>query len=119
LTSSGSEVPASSAADRRPGRVREALRIVLLRRHLRRTLTIALVVGIVLTTINHADTIVSGDASTATAVKSALNFVVPFVVSNLGLLSRQPGSERGSSPPAPERTGQPYPERTSQPSAER
>lgn len=58
--------------------------------HLRRTLTIALIVGLVLTAINHGDAIVSGAATGETAVKTALNFVVPFVVSNLGLLSGQP-----------------------------
>jgi hypothetical protein len=61
--------------------------------HLRRTLRIALVVGIVLTAINQLDVIVRGDATAATWVKCGMNFVVPFVVSNLGLLSgrRSPG----------------------------
>ena len=61
--------------------------------HLRRTLRIALVVGIVLTAINQLDVIVRGDATPATWVKCGMNFVVPFVVSNLGLLSgrRSPG----------------------------
>jgi hypothetical protein len=68
-------------------RTREALRYCLQRRHLRRTLRIALVVGVVLTAINQLDVIASGDATTTTWVKCALNFLVPFVVSNLGLLS--------------------------------
>ncbi|MCA1697958.1 MAG: nitrate/nitrite transporter NrtS [Actinobacteria bacterium] len=55
--------------------------------HLRRTLRIALIVGIVLTTINQLDVILRGEATTATWIKCAMNFVVPFVVSNLGLLS--------------------------------
>ena len=63
------------------------------RAHLRRTLRIALVVGIVLTAINQLDVIVSGDAGTATFIKCGLNFVVPFVVSNLGLLSGRPRRE--------------------------
>ena len=54
---------------------------------MRRTLRIALVVGIVLTAINQLDVILRGDATAATAIKTALNFVVPFIVSNLGLLS--------------------------------
>jgi hypothetical protein len=57
------------------------------REHLRRTLRIALVVGVVLTAINQLDVILRGDATTATWIKCGLNFVVPFVVSNLGLLS--------------------------------
>jgi hypothetical protein len=68
-------------------RTREALRYCLQRRHLRRTVRIALVVGVVLTAINQLDVIVSGDATTTTWVKCGLNFLVPFVVSNLGLLS--------------------------------
>ena len=55
--------------------------------HLRRTLRIALVVGIVLTAINQLDVIVRGDATAFTWIKCAMNFVVPFIVSNLGLLS--------------------------------
>jgi hypothetical protein len=66
--------------------VRAALRICLQPQHLRRTLTIAAVVGTVLTAINQADVIARGDATAATVVKAALNYVVPFIVSNLGLL---------------------------------
>ena len=67
--------------------MREMLRIVLKREHFRRTLRIALVVGIVLTLINQADVILGGNATAATWVKTGLNFCVPFVVSNLGLLA--------------------------------
>lgn len=65
---------------------REALRIVLRPEHLRRTLTIALVVGATLTLINQVDVIAGGNATGLTWVKVGLNFCVPFVVSNLGLL---------------------------------
>ena len=68
-------------------RIGAALRYCARGEHLRRTLTIALVVGLVLTGINQADTIIRGDATTITAIKCGLNFVVPFVVSNLGLLA--------------------------------
>ena len=67
--------------------VRGALSICMRREHLRRTLRIALVVGVILTLINQADVIIGGDASTATWIKVGLNFCVPFVVSNLGLLA--------------------------------
>jgi hypothetical protein len=66
---------------------REALRIVFRREHLRRTVKIALVVGTLLTLINQLDVIVKGDATTITWIKSALNYCVPFMVSNLGLLA--------------------------------
>lgn len=54
---------------------------------LRRTLRIAFVVGIVLTAINQGDVIVGGDATAGTLAKASLNFVVPFIVSNLGVIS--------------------------------
>ena len=57
------------------------------RQHLRRTARIALVVGVILTAINQLDVILGGSATAFTWVKCALNFVVPFVVSNAGLLS--------------------------------
>ena len=66
---------------------RGALAYCARREHLRRTLRIALVVGIVLTAINQLDVILRGDATAFTWGKCALNFVVPFIVSNLGLLS--------------------------------
>ena len=67
--------------------MREALAICLRREHLRRTLRIALVVGTILTIINQLDVIVEGDATTLTWIKAGLNYCVPFVVSNLGLLA--------------------------------
>ncbi len=67
--------------------VRDALRVVVQREHLRRTVRIALIVGLILTAINQADVILGGDATAATWIKTALNFCVPFIVSNLGLLA--------------------------------
>jgi hypothetical protein len=71
--------------------VRDALGICLRREHLRRTLTIAVVVGTILTAINQADVIARGDATSTTLAKAALNYLVPFVVSNLGLLAGKRG----------------------------
>ncbi len=48
---------------------------------------IAIVVGVVLTLINQGGVLVDGHARTATWVRCGLNFVVPFLVSNAGLLS--------------------------------
>jgi hypothetical protein len=67
--------------------MREALRICFRREHLRRTVKIALVVGTILTLINQLDVIVRGDATSITWVKAGLNYCVPFIVSNLGLLA--------------------------------
>jgi hypothetical protein len=77
--------PAGSAAFR--ARLARALAYVLRREHLRRTVRIALVVGIVLTTVNQLDVILRGEAAAITWIKGGTNFVVPFIVSNLGLLS--------------------------------
>ena len=55
--------------------------------HMRRTCLIALVVGCLLTLINQLDVFIDGKANAFTAAKVALNFCVPFVVSNLGLLA--------------------------------
>jgi hypothetical protein len=74
-------------ADGSRSSLRAALAYCARREHLRRTLRIALVVGIVLTAINQLDVILRGDATVITFVKCGLNFVVPFIVSNLGLLS--------------------------------
>ena len=57
------------------------------RNQLRRTVPVALVVGLVLTSINQLDVILAGDATGATWLKCGLNFVVPFLVINFGLLS--------------------------------
>ncbi len=57
------------------------------RRHLKRTLTIAIVVGVLLTLINQGGIILAGDPSAATWIRTALNFLVPFRVPNAGLLS--------------------------------
>jgi hypothetical protein len=71
----------------RIGAMREALRICFKREHLRRTVKIALVVGTILTLINQLDVILKGDATSLTWVKAGLNYCVPFIVSNLGLLA--------------------------------
>lgn len=82
--------------------VEEALRICMRREHLRRTIRIALVVGTILTLINQADVIIRGDATTATWLKAGANFVVPFIVSNLGLLAgkRAERDAESAGPPA-------------------
>jgi hypothetical protein len=56
------------------------------RRTLRRTSRIAIVVGCILTGINQGDVLAEGKANAVTGVKIGLNFVVPFIVSNLGVL---------------------------------
>jgi hypothetical protein len=69
--------------------VRERLAPCTQRQTLRRTLTIALVVGTVLTAINQLDVLTSGNATLATYLRCGANYLVPFIVSNLGVLSAQ------------------------------
>jgi hypothetical protein len=70
--------------------LRAALEYCARPEHLRRTTRIALVVGLILTVINQSGVIFGGHATAATWIRCALNFLVPFIVSNLGLLSAQP-----------------------------
>jgi hypothetical protein len=77
---------------------REALRICRRREHLRRTIRIALVVGTILTLIKQLDVILRGDATSITWVKAGLNYCVPFVVSNLGLLAGKRAELEGAPP---------------------
>lgn len=76
---------------------REAVGVVCHRPHLRSTLSIALVVGTVLFCINQLDVVVAGDANAVVWFKSAVTYVVPFAVSNAGVLvaSRVEGPSRG------------------------
>ncbi len=66
--------------------LRDALSIVAQPVNLRRTLKISLIVGTVLFAINQADVVMGGDATMLTWAKIGLTFVVPFVVSNLGVI---------------------------------
>ena len=65
---------------------REIPKVCLYPPHLMRTISIALIVGSVLFVINQLDVVLRGDATTVVWLKSALTYVVPFVVSNLGVL---------------------------------
>jgi hypothetical protein len=46
----------------------------------------ALIVGTVLTLLNQADVVAGGEATSTTYLKCMANYLVPFVVSNVGLL---------------------------------
>jgi hypothetical protein len=68
-------------------RWRECPAVVVHRPHLRRTATIALVVGGLLFLINQLDTVLRHGADAGTAIKAVLDVLVPFCVSNLGVLT--------------------------------
>ena len=65
---------------------REIPRVVLHPPHLRRTILLALVVGTVLFVINQLDVVLSGAVTKAVWLKAAVTYVVPFCVSNYGIL---------------------------------
>jgi hypothetical protein len=65
---------------------RQALDVVRYRPHLRKTGTIALVVGTALFCINQLDVVLRGDATAVVWIKSAITYLVPFGVSNAGVL---------------------------------
>jgi hypothetical protein len=64
----------------------EALRVVTHRPYLKKTVSTALVVGLVLFAINHLDEVLRGQVSLTVWVKVVATFFVPFVVSNVGIL---------------------------------
>ena len=64
----------------------EVWRVVGYRPHLRRTALTAVIVGTVLFGINQLDVVLSGAATTATWVKAAVTYLVPFAVANVGVL---------------------------------
>lgn len=76
------------------GGIRPVVSFCLRRRHLRRSVTTAAIVGLVLTLINQADVIVGPDTPGITWLKVGLNFVVPFVVTNVGILAGRSERER-------------------------
>ena len=66
--------------------VSEALRVCAHRRHLRNSMRIALIVGTILFTINQLDVVVAGRATLGVWLKVGLTYLVPFCVSNWGIL---------------------------------
>ena len=68
------------------GTAMQAVGMVLYPRHLSRTMLIAFIVGSALFAINHLDTVLKGAATTTMWVKVGVTYLVPFVVSNVGLL---------------------------------
>ncbi len=56
----------------------------------RRCGTIALVVGTLLSAVNQGDAILAGHLTPVTMLQIAANYLIPFVVANLGALSSPP-----------------------------
>jgi hypothetical protein len=69
----------------------EGWRLVLRPSTLRRTLRIALLVGIILSLVNQGTVVAGGDATAVTWARVAANFFVPFCVSSAGFLAATRG----------------------------
>lgn len=65
---------------------REALAVVTLPVYLTRTVATALAVGTVLFAINQLNVVLAGDATAVVWVKTGITYLVPFAVSNIGVL---------------------------------
>jgi hypothetical protein len=88
------------------------LRLCCQPRHLRRTSTIAVVVGSWLTLFNQGEVLWAGEVGFAVLLKVFLNYLTPFAVANLGLLSSErkdetitPGRSESPRPTGDEREG--------------
>jgi hypothetical protein len=66
---------------------REAVALVVEPRHLKRTLSIALIVGSTFFAMNQLSVIIAGQANAIVWLKAALTFLTPLCVSNVGVLS--------------------------------
>lgn len=67
----------------------QAARICLRSDHLIRTGTITVVVGTWLTAVNQGDVLLIDGIGLWTGIKIFFNYLTPFIVANLGLISRQ------------------------------
>ncbi|MDI3313377.1 MAG: nitrate/nitrite transporter NrtS [Mycobacterium sp.] len=65
----------------------QALGLFLRGRTLRAATPTALIVGTVLCVVNQGGVLLSGEASTATWVRMAINYIVPLIVASIGYLS--------------------------------
>src|SRR6476469_10310925 len=69
---------------------RELVSVALTPRHLKRTLSVALIVGTAFFTMNQLGVILDGRATALVWVKAALTYLTPLLVSNFTLLSATP-----------------------------
>jgi len=66
---------------------RELIAVITSRRSLRRTVTIALVVGTIFFAMNQLGVVLAGHATASDWLKVALTYLTPLCVSNLGVVS--------------------------------
>ena len=66
---------------------REAVCVVVAPRHLKKTVSVALIVGSTFFAMNQLSVIVAGRATAIVWLKAALTYLTPLFVSNFGVLS--------------------------------
>jgi len=66
---------------------REALAVCRQSRYLRKTTTIALVIGTTFVTLNQLGAILAGQADAGVWLRAAMTYIVPFCVSNYSILT--------------------------------
>jgi hypothetical protein len=79
---------------------REAVSVVVAPRHLKRTLSIAVIVGSAFFLMNQLSVIVAGRANAIVWLKAALTYLTPLFVSNFGVLSAT--RDRAAPVPSPQ-----------------
>lgn len=76
----------------------EAVVLLMSKPILPRSITIAVIVGTLLSVINQLSVVTAGDATGATWVRVGANYVIPFVVSSIGALSGLKAAAKGELP---------------------
>jgi hypothetical protein len=66
---------------------RELVSVVVAPQHLKRTLSVALIVGTAFFAMNQLGVILDGHATALVWLKAALTYLTPLLVSNFGVLS--------------------------------
>lgn len=94
--------PAQSHRAERPtwARPREIPRVIAYPPHLKRSLATALIVGTILFTINQLDVVLADGWTLRVAIKSGLTYLVPFCVTNVGILAATKRTASRRSPPS-------------------
>lgn len=82
------EEPSRARFTKRISGLVRRLKVVFYPAHLRRTGSTALIVGTWLTAFNQGDAFWTGELYGWLWIKVALNYLTPFAVANLGLLSK-------------------------------
>lgn len=79
----------------------ETLRLALKPTTVRRALKYAVIVGLILISINHGDAILHGEVTRARILKMALTVMVPYVVSTLSSVGALRERSTGAGTKAP------------------